>query len=60
MAESQAHRAAVATFPIISGASDPAMGHSSLGGLWRRQILAAKKGLGRDTKESSPLEVPCL
>lgn len=60
MAKSQAHSAAMAAFPFIREASDPDTGHTSLGGLWRRQVLAAEKGLGRDTKETSPLEVPCL
>lgn len=50
----------MATFPLVRGASEPDTGHKSLGGLWRRKSLAAKRGLGRDTKEASPLEVPCL
>lgn len=34
----------MATFPLVRGASEPDTGHKSLGGLWRRKSLAAKKG----------------
>lgn len=47
------------TFPLVRGACDPDTGTSPSevsGG----ESLAAERGLGQDTKETSPLEVPCL